>query len=469
MTMFQTFDLIIIGGGAGAFAAAIRANELGAKTALINSGLPLGGTCVNVGCVPSKTLLWAGEILNHAKTDAPGIKLEVKKFDFPKVVQNELLLVEKLREEKYEKVLKNLGHVTPIAGRAQFVSKNEVIVNGKRLKADKFIIATGSTTTVPPIEGINKVGYLTHIEALKLKKQPRQLIVIGAGPLGLEFAQMFARFGTKVTMLQRAHSILPRSEKILTDRLAALLTKEGITIKTNVDVKSAHKDGAKKIVTYQVGETQEEVRADEILLATGKTPNTQGLGLEVAGVKVTQTKAVMVNQYFQTSNPQIFAVGDVTNAPLRLETTAGREGTLAAENAISHSTLFIDYNTVPYTIFTDPQLASVGLTEDEQMKQTGVCACRTVSFEALPKAIIMRRTEGLIKMGIDPKTRRIVGVHILAPNAGELIAEAMMLVKNKNTIDDVANSLPVFPTLSEAIKIAALSFTKDIANLSCCI
>jgi mercuric reductase len=466
----KTFDLIIIGGGAGAFAAAIRANELGAKTALVNAGLPLGGTCVNVGCVPSKTLLYAGEILHHAKHHGVlGVELEVKNFDFQKVVQDELSLVEKLRQEKYEKVLKYLEHVAVIEGKAKFVSQNEVEVNGENVGAEKFIIAAGSTATVPPIDGIQEVGFVTHIEALKMPKQPKSLIVIGAGPLGLEFGQMFSRFGTKVTILQRGDSIFPHSEKTLTDRLAEILSKEGIIIKTNVEIKSARKEDDKKIVSYQIGEAQEEVSADEIFLAAGKTPNTQGLGLEVAGVKIDKRQAVIVNQYFQTSNKNIFAVGDVTNGPLRLETTAGHEGTLAAENALKDATLSIDYNAVPYTIFTDPQLAGVGFTEDEQMKQMGVCACRTVSFEDVPKAIIMRRTEGLIKMAIHPQTKQILGVHILAPNAGELIAEAMILVKNKNTIDDVVNSLPMFPTLSEAVKIVALSFTKDISKLSCCI
>jgi len=377
--------------------------------------------------------------------------------------------VEKLRQEKYEKVLKNLEHVTAIEGKAKFVSETQVEVDGETLSAEKFIIATGSTANVPPIEGLHDVGFVTHIEALKMQKQPKELVVIGAGPLGLEFAQMFARFGTKVTVLQRGDSIFPHSEKELTNRLAEILSKEGITIKTNVEVKSARKEDDKKIVSYQIGGAQEEISTDEILLAAGKTPNTQGLGLNVVDVEIDKRQAVVVNQNFQTSNKNIFAVGDVTNAPLRLETTAGREGTLAAENALKSTTLSIDYNAVPYTIFTDPQLAGVGFTEDEQMKQMGVCACRTVSFEDVPKAIIMNRTEGLIKMAIHPQTKQILGVHILAPNAGELIAEAMMLVKNKNTIDDVVNSLPMFPTLSEAIKIAALSFTKDISKLSCCV
>ena len=494
--MNNQYDLIILGGGAGAFAAAIKANELKKKTAIINAGLPLGGTCVNVGCVPSKKLLWAGEVLHQTQNhNIPGIDIEVKNFDFNKVVQDELALVERLRVEKYEKVLKNLEYVTLVESRAAFISPNEIEVNpsthrrssgqassgqaGEKFSADKFIIAVGSTANVPPIKGIKEVGYISHIEALKLETQPKELIVIGAGPVGLEFSQMYSRFGTKVTILQRGSSVFPHSERELTDKLVEILTKENITIKTSVEIIKARKDGNKKILTYTIDGKQEEVSGDEILLAAGKTPNTKELSLDKANVKIDKRQAVIVNQSFQTSQPHIFAVGDVMNLPLRLETTAGREGTLAAENAIKYSHLSskalakegnsIDYNTVPFTIFTDPQLAGVGFTEESQMKQTGVCACRTVSFADVPKAIIMNRTEGLIKMGIDPKTKQILGVHILAPNASELIAEAMMLIKNKNTIDDVVNSLPMFPTLSEAIKIVALSFTKDISKLSCCI
>jgi mercuric reductase len=464
----KKFDLIIIGGGAGAFAAAIRANELKARTAMINAGLPLGGTCVNVGCVPSKTLLWAGEVLHQAKHHGiPGIEFELKRFDFRKVVQDELSLVEKLRREKYEKVLKNLEYVTAIEGRAKFVSRNEVDVGGEKLGAEKFIVAVGSTATVPPIPGIREAGFLTHIEALKLQHRPESLVVIGAGPLGLEFSQMFARFGTKVTILQRGPRIFPAGEKELTARLAEVLVKEGIVIKTNVEVKSVRKVGEGKRVVFDLDSKREEIIAEEILLAAGKTPNTEGLGLEKVGVEVDERRAVIVNQHLRTSNKSIFAVGDVVSAPLRLETTAGREGTLAAENALrladarsGQALNSIDYNSVPYTIFTDPQLAGVGLTEEAQV---------TVSFSDLPKAVIMRRTEGMIKMVVHPKTKQILGVHILGPNAGELIASAMILVKNKNTIDDLVNSLPMFPTLSEALKIAALSFRKDISKLSCCI
>jgi mercuric reductase len=177
----------------------------------------------------------------------------------------------------------------------------------------------------------------------------------------------------------------------------------------------------------------------------------------------------VVSRALQTTQPHIYAVGDVTNLPKRLETTAGKEGTLATQNALTGSAKSIDYDTVPYTVFTDPQLAGVGLTEEEQMARLGMCACRTVSFGDVPRAMIMKRTEGLIKMAIHPETERVMGVYILAPNAGELIAEAMMLVKNRNTIDDVLDSLPTFPTLSEGIKLVATAFRRDISKLSCCI
>lgn len=466
----QKFDLIIIGGGAGAFATAIQANELKVKTAIINAGLPLGGTCVNVGCLPSKILLHAGEVLHMAKNhNVGGIELEVKKFDFNKVIKDEIEMVKMSRNDKYEKVLASLEYVTLIEGYAKFTGEKEVEVNGEKLSAEKFIIATGSTANVPEIENIKEVGFVTHIEALKLKKQPKELVIVGAGPVGLEFAQMYSRLGTKVTILQRSKSIFGGGEPELVARLSEILKDEGVVIKTGVNIKSAKKENDKKIIVFEIDGKKEEVSADEILLAAGKTPNTKDLGLENVGVETNDKRAVVVDEFFQTNKPYIFAIGDVSDAPLRLETTAGHEGTLVADNAISEAKNKIDYDSVPFTIFTDPQFASVGWTEEKQIKETGTCACRTVPFDIIPKAQIIRRTKGLIKMVINEKTKQIIGVHILAPNAGDLIAQAALLIKNKNTIDDVLHSMPVFPTLSESFKYVALSFTKDLSKLSCCI
>ncbi len=290
-------------------------------------------------------------------TNIPGLEIEIKSFDFQKVVQDELGLVARFRQEKYETVMEGLENVTAIEGRATFISKNEIQVDDRIFFGEKFLIAAGSTAAPPSIPGIKEVGYLTHIEALQLKKQPKELIVLGAGAAGLEFAQMYSRFGTKVTIFQRSSSIFRKGEKELSVKLSEILTKEGITIKTNVSLKEAIIEKGKKVISYEINSKQENVSADEILVATGKIPNTEELGLEKAGVKINAKMAIMVNGNFQSSVPHIFAVGDTVALPLRQEPTAGSEGTLAAENALSGAKHTINYNTVPYTIFTDPQLA----------------------------------------------------------------------------------------------------------------
>ena len=466
----EQYDLAIIGGGAGAFAAAIKADELGAKTAFINEGLPLGGTCVNVGCVPSKTLLHAAELVHTAKHHGvPGIEMAVNTADYAAVVADELALVEKLRGEKYEQVLRSLGNVTLVEGMASFVSNNQVKVGERQIEAAKFIIATGSKAIVPEIEGLAEAGFITHVEAMSLKTVPKRLAVIGAGAVGLELAQLYARFGSEVTILQRANSIMPKAEPFLTERLKQILQDEGLRIKTGVQVTKATASSDSKSVFYKDEAGEHSVEVDEILLAAGKRPNTAALNLTAAGVEITEKQEVVTQPTLHTSQPHIFAVGDVTNLPLRLETTAGKEGTYAVDNALNGASKSIDYRSVPWTVFTDPQLASVGYTEDEQMAELKACACRTVTFDKLPKALITKRTEGAIKIAIHPQSKEIMGVHILAPNAGDLIAQAMVLIKNKNTIDDLEEMLPVFPTLSEAVKLAAMSFTRDVTKMSCCI
>jgi len=466
----QHYDLVILGGGAAGFGAAIKANDLGARTALVNSGLPLGGTCVNVGCVPSKTLLWAAEVLHTARSHRiPGLELDVKRLDVAAIVRDELALVDRMRRDKYDAVLRELDHVRFINGAARFTGATTVDVNGETLASERFVIATGSTATVPPIPGLREAGFVTHIEALRLERLPKSVVVIGAGPLGLEFGQLLSRFGVRVTILQRRATIFPRTEPILAQRLTEILEREGVRVVTGVQVKRITQSDSLKRVTYEESGAASTVDAEEILLAAGKTANTASLQLGTARVAVDARQAIRVNGFLQTSAAHIYAAGDVTDAPARVEMTAGHEGTLAAQNALIGTEHGIDYDTVPYVVFTDPQLAGVGLTEEQQMERLGACACRTVSLEQVPKAMIVKRTEGLIKMAIHPQTERITGVHLLAPQAGDLVAQAMMLLRNQNAIDDVLDSLPMFPTLSEAIKLAALAFRRDISKVSCCV
>ncbi|QQG44426.1 MAG: mercury(II) reductase [Candidatus Roizmanbacteria bacterium] len=476
----EEYDLIIIGGGAGAFAAAIKANELGAKTLMVNYGLPLGGTCVNVGCIPSKNLLKAGEVLYYSQHhNFSGIKLRVDEFDFGKTVQEELDVVAMMRKEKYEDVLKNLQNVTFIEGRAKFTSPTEIEVNNpsfaeapagkQKYQGKKFVIATGSTANVPPVEGLKEAGYLTHIEALAGKIQPKSLIIIGAGPLGLEFAQMFHHFGTKVIVLQRGNTILPRVEPEIASALQKYLSDEGIELYTEAETLSVRKVGLEKIVKAKINGVEQEFRAEEILLASGKTANTKDLNLQVAGVGIDERQAIKVNESQKTSQDHIFAVGDVTNQKLRLETIAGREGTLAAKNVFTGSRDSINYRQVPYAVFTYPAVASIGMTDAEVIESGGRCSCKTIDFSKVPKAGAIKDTRGVIKMVINNENRKILGIHMVAPEAADIINQGIYILKGGMTVDDVIDSLPVFPTLSESIKIAALSFTTDINKLSCCV
>jgi mercuric reductase len=466
--MRQT-DFVIIGGGAAAFAAAIRASELEKATIMINDGLPLGGTCVNVGCVPSKMLLHAGEVMNRSTTHGiPGLDLEVKGFSFREIVLDELRLVEHMRQDKYEKVLATLKGVKHLAGHAKFIDDHTVEVNGEKIRGKKILIATGSTAYGPPVPGLDETGFITHIGALRIERRPESLIVIGGGPLGLEFGQMYARFGTKVTLLEYGDRLMMPAEPELSERLREILTSEGIEVFTGVRLREAKRGGFGKTLVFERSGARREVTAEEILIAAGKTPNTDGLGLERAGVVTNARKAVVVGPDYSTSVPHIYAAGDVADLPLRFETTAGKEGTYAAGNALLGERKSIDYGSVPWTVFTDPELAGVGLTDAEAVKKGIACACRTIEFDKVPKALIVKDTRGLIKMVIDEKSRRILGIHILAPRAGDIIATAMMVVRNGMTVDDVIETIPMFPTMSEAIKIAAQSFDRDVGVLSCC-
>lgn len=468
--MTNTYDVIIIGGGAGAFSAAIKANSLKAKTLMVNAGLPLGGTCVNVGCVPSKTLIHAAELIHTAKHhNVPGLKFDIKEADFAKVVVDEQALIEKMRTKKYKDVLVELENVTYLAGYASFVGRNTIAVEGEVFEAPKIIVATGSRTRIPDVVGLEEAGYITHVDAVALTKLPKSLAVIGAGAQGLEWGQMFSRFGVEVTILQTPERILPGVDEGAALRLQGILTSEGIDIVAGSNLVSVEVKDGKKHITYTVGEESKTLVIDEILLASGRTPNTDKLNVENAGVDLTDNGAVVVTSTFKTSNESIFAVGDVAALPLRQETTAGREGTFAAANALSGENNAIDYDTVPFAVFTSPQLAGVGLSEEEQMKRYNSCLCRTVQLDAVPKAGITRQIEGIFRISANPETEVIEGMTIVAPHASELIARVMEIVLSKKTIDEVTDTIPMFPTISEGINYAALAFKNDISKLSCCI
>ena len=459
----EKYDLIILGSGTAAFGAATKAVDLGAKVAMIEKGT-IGGTCVNVGCMPTKHLLLVGDINYYRNYGRAGLDISTA-IDFAGIINEKRELIECLRNNRYIHVIDSLG-ITLIKGNAAFVSKNEVKVDGKILQAEKFVIATGSSANVIPIEGIDKVDYLTNVEAMELSELPRSMIILGGRSIGLEFAQMFMHFGTKVTVLQRNPRIIPEEEDIISDYLKTYLEEEGIDIQTNTSLKSVRKEKGSVVVTALVGKDNREFKAEKLLVATGRIPNTKGLGLEKAGVAVGKNGAIIVDDEMKTSAINIWAAGDVTGEPM-LVTVAGRGGSIAADNAIAGKGRKMDLKALPHAIFTNPQVASVGLTQKEAQEKGIQFRCSTILMELVPKALLAKDTRGLIKMVIDKKTERILGVHILASLAADMIHEGVLAVKYGMTIDDILDTMHVYPTMTEAVRLVAKSFRKDISKMSC--
>ena len=468
----KKYGLIILGQGAAAFAAAIKANDLGVKTAMVGGnatqGAVIGGTCVNVGCLPSKNLITVANAFYHAANNSfEGIAYGKGKLDFKKVIERKDKLVEKFRKEKYAGLLKSLGNVTFIEGKSRFISKTSVEVNGQEIEGEKFIVAVGARSQIIPVKGIENIDYLTNEEALSLRELPESLCVVGGRALGLEFAQLFAHFGTKVTVLQRSDRIIPEEEPEISELLKQYLEEEGIEIYTGMSITGVRKSGGKKIVNFTAGGKAKEIEVDHILFATGRRPNTDGMNLEKAGVELDRKGFVKVNNEMQTSAPHIWAAGDVIGEPM-LETIAAKEGAIAAENAFTQNKKKIDFNVIPHAIFTYPEVASVGSTDAQAIGNGVTCRCGVIPFSFVPKAHIIGDTRGIIKVVADSRTKKIVGVHILAPHAADIIHEGTLAVKFGLTVDDIIDTVHVFPTLSEAVKLAAQSFYKDVSKLSCC-
>ena len=467
--MKSRYELVILGGGAAAFSAAIRADRKGAKALMVDGGT-IGGTCVNVGCVPSKRLLAVGDqFFRIVNRPFPGLRFEDGwSANFRSVIQSKDRMVRSLRKSKYEDVLGSLKDVDYVRGHASFVGPHEVKVGNQRYEGDKFVIGTGSSATIPSIPGIKEVDYLTNIEALSLKDRPDSMIVLGGRALGLEFAQMYRHLGAQVTVLQRSPRILPEEEPEISQHLERYLREEGIRIHTSVEFLSMEQRKDRKVLAVRIKGRKRKFEADSLLLATGRTPNTSGLNLPTAGVGVKEDKGVKVDSEMRSTASHIFAAGDVVGKPM-LETTAAKEGYIAAENALANRGLKMDYRAVPHAVFTNPAVASVGPTDAEANIGGRIrCTCSTLLLKSVPKPIIVDDTRGLVKIVAEAESHRILGVHILASLAPEMIHEGVLAVKHGLTLEDLIDTVHVFPTYSESMKFAALSFFEDIEKLSCC-
>ncbi|NTV00198.1 MAG: mercury(II) reductase [Methanoregulaceae archaeon] len=459
------YDLVIIGTGAAGTSAAARAVNLGARHVAIVEQGRLFGTCINVGCIPSKYLLAVANIHYYRGHGYPGLEIK-SRYDSLAALAGKDTLLGNLRRRKEEYLFERLG-VDLIRGMARFTSPDEIIVEGRTIRAERFVIATGSRPSVPDIDGISSVPFMTSDEALDPDNIPENLIVIGGRAIGLELAQLYAHLGSKVTVLQRSHLIIPEEEPDISRLLAKSLMTEGIRIETGTELKKLRSSDKGILVSALIRGDTVSLPADRILMATGRDPDTRGLNLETAGVKTGARGAVLVDDSMKTSSPRIWAAGDVIGDP-QLEPVAGMGGSVAAENALTGSGKKLDLSAVPHAIYTMPQVASVGLTEAGAEQRGLLHECRSISLDRLGISAISGSFPGLVKIVAGKDQRTILGMHICAPAAAEMIHEGVCAVKFGISVDDIIDMIHVFPTFTGAIQVCARSFRKDMPEKEGC-
>ncbi|WP_271396128.1 mercury(II) reductase [Neomicrococcus lactis] len=470
------FDLAVIGSGGGAFAAAIRATNLGKRVLMVERST-VGGTCVNTGCVPSKALLAAAEA-RHVALDSgrfPGISTSTGPVDMPGLIDGKRSLVETMRSEKYVDLIADYGWELR-RGNAVFAGSQDDPVleiasaDGAResVRAAHYLVATGSAPREPSIQGLADTDYSTSTTAMELEEVPESLLVLGGGYVALEQAQLFARLGSKVTMLVRSR-LASAEEPEASRALMGVFADEGIRVVRQATVSCVRTDPATGgiVATATVSGGEKEFGAAKLLVATGRRPVTEGLNLAAVGVNTGDRGEILVNNRLNSSNERIWAAGDVTGHR-EFVYVAAAHGSLVADNAFNQSGHEVDYQHLPRVTFTSPALAAVGMT-DRQANAAGIrCECRVLPLEYVPRALVNRDTRGFIKIVADAATGRIVGITAVAKDAGELAAAGVYILEAGMTVEQVANLWSPYLTMAEGIKIVAQSFTTDVSKLSCC-
>ncbi|CAB5639834.1 Mercuric reductase [Pseudomonas aeruginosa] len=459
--------IAVIGSGGAAMAAALKAVEQGARVTLIERGT-IGGTCVNVGCVPSKIMIRAAHIA-HLRRESPfdgGIAATTPTIQRTALLAQQQARVDERRHAKYEGILEGNPAITVLHGSARFKDNRNLIVQlndgGERVVAfDRCLIATGASPAVPPIPGLKDTPYWTSTEALVSETIPKRLAVIGSSVVALELAQAFARLGSKVTVLAR-NTLFFREDPAIGEAVTAAFRAEGIEVLEHTQASQvAHMDGEFVLTT-----THGELRADKLLVATGRTPNTRSLALDAAGVTVNAQGAIVIDQGMRTSNPNIYAAGDCTDQP-QFVYVAAAAGTRAAIN-MTGGDAALDLTAMPAVVFTDPQVATVGYSEAEAHHDGIETDSRTLTLDNVPRALANFDTRGFIKLVIEEGSHRLIGVQAVAPEAGELIQTAALAIRNRMTVQELADQLFPYLTMVEGLKLAAQTFNKDVKQLSCC-
>lgn len=459
------YDLVAIGAGSAAFAAAIRASSLGARVAIVERET-IGGTCVNVGCIPSKNLLAASHAYHEAGHNPfPGVSTTQGGVDMAALVGMKAEVVAMLRTEKYLDLIQHYGFDI-VRGTARFVGPDAIEVDGRRIEARRFLIATGSAPWAPPIEGLDDTGYLTSTSAMELQELPRSLVVVGGNYIGLEIGQMFANLGVEVTIVEALDRIAPLEEPEISRWMTTILGHQGIVVVTGAKVTRVE-SGQVKTVVAEVDGKERRFSAEEVLVATGRRPVLDGLGLDEAEIERDERGNLVLDHELRTTNRRVFAAGDVTGGP-QFVYVAAVQGTIAADNALSDAHRTIDYTALPRVTFTTPNIAAVGLTGEQALQQGYECECRTLELQHVPRAIVNLDTRGAIKMVTDRATGKILGIHAIADNAGDIIAAGVYAVRFGLTVEDLAETWCPYLTMAEAIKLTAQAFTTEVDKLSCC-
>ncbi|MGQ0741072.1 MAG: mercury(II) reductase [Alphaproteobacteria bacterium] len=460
------FDLAVIGAGSAGFSAAITAAELGAQVALIGHGT-IGGTCVNIGCVPSKTLIRTAEALHQAGAAArfAGVVARAGMRDWAAAVEQKDELVADLRQSKYLDLLQAYQTIFYVEGRAR-LAEGGVAVNENLVRAGRVVITTGARPSVPSIPGIENVNYLTSTSALSLDALPKSLLVIGGGFIGTELAQMFARMGVKVTITCRSH-LLPAAEPEISDALSSYFRDEGIALRCGVNYQNVSQRDAGIALALSGDGGAATIVAERLLVAAGRTPNVEDLGLAQAGVAQTPSGAIRVDDRMRTTRPATYAAGDVTGRD-QFVYMAAYGAKLAARNALDGDKLRYGNRAMPAVVFSDPQVASVALTEAAARAAGYDVVVSLLPLNAVPRALAARDKRGLIKLIADQRSRKLLGAHILAPEGCDSIQTAALAIHQGLTIDDLAQLTFPYLTTVEGLKLAALAFDKDMAKLSCC-
>jgi pyruvate/2-oxoglutarate dehydrogenase complex dihydrolipoamide dehydrogenase (E3) component len=448
------YDLVVIGAGAAGSTAASKAAEMGVRIAMVESD-KLGGTCLNYGCDPTKTLLSIAKHLHIARhPERYGLRIPTAEADWAAVTERVQSVIEKIRGGPYEKAWAETQRkgIDLFAGEASFISPHELSVSGQIISADRVIIATGVEARGLDVEGLEEVGYITNHEAVSLRTLPERLAIVGGGPVGVEFAQMFSRFGVDVVVLQRGPSLLPNEDVELAEMLCHMLAAEGIQMETLADLCCVPGPSEGKRLLVRHGEHEDEYVVDEILVAVGRRPQISKLNLEAAGVRVEDERLVLDNT-LRTTVPHIWAAGDVTGGN-QFTHIASEQGEFAVRNAFASEPEPFDIPVVPWVTFTDPELAHVGKTEAQLRKENISYRIARMPLNKLDRAIAEAETDGMVKMLAGDKGE-ILGCHILAPGAGDLISLIVVAMKAGLTVDALAETVLPYPTMAEVVRWAA--------------